>query len=89
MREQEKTSNDEESKSGVLGFREENNHYVVNIRWKDGVETESHFPSRGFEVVNPSTGERLGFMKGERALQILKEHAAEYANNEFSWRNFM
>src|SRR3989344_9656221 len=34
----------EDKKFGVLGYRIENNHYVVNIRWKDGHETEEHFP---------------------------------------------
>ncbi|MDO8558204.1 MAG: hypothetical protein Q7S09_03380 [bacterium] len=89
MSEQEDTSRETESKIGVLGSREEDNHYIVSVRWKDGLESESHFPVRGFEVVNPATGKHLGFIRGEKAVDILKKHAAEFSRGEFSWQGFV
>ena len=75
--------------SGVLGYRIESGHYVVDVRWKDGEKTESHFPVMGFPVVNPATKKLLGKLSGEEALKILQEHAIEYERDEFSWQNFV
>ncbi|OGN08857.1 MAG: hypothetical protein A3J46_03125 [Candidatus Yanofskybacteria bacterium RIFCSPHIGHO2_02_FULL_41_11] len=79
---------EKEKKFGVLGYRIENNHYVVNIRWKDGHEVEEHFPVRGFPVVDPATGESRRSIDGRRALKILEENAANMTADEFSWLNF-
>ncbi len=78
----------EEKKFGVLGHRIENNHYVVDIRWKDGHETEEHFPVKGFPVVNPETGAVHDPIEGKKALKILEENADKMTAEEFSWLNF-
>ncbi|HEY4474682.1 MAG TPA: hypothetical protein VJC06_02060 [Candidatus Paceibacterota bacterium] len=78
----------EKQKFGVLGHRIENNHYVVDIRWKDGHETEEHFPVKGFPVVNPKTKEVHNSIEGKRALKILEENADKMTAEEFSWLNF-
>ncbi|MEK7121082.1 MAG: hypothetical protein AAB857_00060 [Patescibacteria group bacterium] len=79
---------DEERKFGVLSYKIENNHYVANIRWKDGHETEEHFPVAGFPVVDPVTGEKRHSIDGRRALKILEENAAKMTADEFSWLDF-
>lgn len=79
---------------GVLGSRIEFNQYIIDIRWKDGIETSIHFPQAGFEVVDVRNGnKRLGFIEGEMALKILEEQAGnlthdEY-NREFSWTHYV
>ncbi len=80
---------EQEKKFGVLRYRTENNHFVVDIRWKDGHETEEHFPIAGFPVVDPATGERRGHVDGKRALKILEENTAKMTADEFSWLNFV
>jgi len=87
----EKLENLGEKKLGVLGYKIENNHYVISLRWKDGHETEEHFPIKGFPVVNPVTGEKWGegHMDGKKALKILEENAANMTAEEFSWRDFL
>ena len=86
----EKLKNLGEKKLGVLGYRIENNHYVVDICWKDGHETKEHFPVRGFPVVDPVTGEKRGegHIDGKKALKILEENAAKMTADEFSWLDF-
>jgi hypothetical protein len=79
----------QKEKPGLLDYRIENNHYVARVRWKDGKETENHFPVDGFDVVNPKGNEYLGSIGGEKALEILQEHAGEYDYQDFSWRNFV
>ncbi len=79
----------EGKKFGVLGYKIENNHYVVDIRWKDGKVVEEHFPVIGFPVVDLKTGEKLGHIDGKRALKILEENASEMTIDEFSWLNFV
>ncbi len=80
---------EQEKKFGVLKYKTENNHYVVNIRWKDGKEVEEHFPVAGFIVVNPATGEKRGHIDGKRALKILEENTAKMTADEFSWLDFV
>ena len=63
---------EQEKKFGVLKYRIENGHFIVDIRWKDGYEMEEHFPIIGFPVVNPATGERRGHIDGKSALKILE-----------------
>ena len=77
-------------KFGVLNYKIENNHYVVNIRWKDGKEVEEHFPVKGFPVVNPATGKFIKKnLPGKDALKILEENAAKMTADEFSWLDFV
>lgn len=78
-----------ENKFGVLHYKIENNHYVVNVRWKDGHETEEHFPVRGFPIEDPATGEKRNPIDGKRALKILEENASKVTANEFSWLDFV
>ena len=78
-----------EEKRGVLGYKTENHHYVVSLRWKDGKESEHHFPEAGFQVVDPATHEKKGFIKGKEALRILQENAPSLNEDEFSWVNFI
>ena len=80
---------EQEKKFGVLKYRTENNHFVVDIRWKDGKEIEEHFPVTGFPVINPTTGERQSHIDGKRALKILEENAAKMTADEFSWLDFV
>lgn len=80
---------EQEKKFGVLGFKIENNHFVINIRWKDGKKTEEHFPVKGFPVKDPVTGETKHLIEGKRALKILEENAAKMTTDEFSWLNFV
>ncbi len=74
---------------GVLDSRIENGNYIVTIKWRDGKETEKHFPVVGFDVVDPVSHGHLGSIKGKKALEILQEHAAEYEYDDFSWRDFV
>ena len=67
----------------------ENNHFVVSVKWKDGIRTVNHFPVAGFPVEDPVNHRYLGNIKGERALEILKQYAADYECQKFSWRNFV
>ena len=81
---------EQENKFGVLGYRIENGHYIVDIRWKDGHKTEEHFPERGFPVVNPDTGEFIKKnLDSKDALKILEENAANMTAEEFSWLDFV
>ena len=80
---------EQEKKFGVLNYRIENNHYIVDIRWKDGKETEEHFPTTGFSVVNPVTGEKRGHIDGKRALKILEDNTTKMTADEFSWLEFI
>ncbi len=73
---------------GVLKYRTENNHFIVDIRWKDGKEVEEHFPIIGFSVVDPATGKKRGYIDGRRALKILEESAAKMTADDFSWLDF-
>lgn len=88
MNKNEMTGVEGENKFGVLGYRVENDHYIVDIRWKDGHETEEHFPVKGFPVVDPKTKEVHDPIEGKRALKILEENAANMTADEFSWLNF-
>jgi hypothetical protein len=74
---------------GVVGHRIENDYYIVDVIWKDGVRTEKHFPVGGFEVVNPGSKTLLGRIKGKQALEILEEHAGECDSGDFSWQDFV
>ena len=74
---------------GVLGVKEENDHFVVSIRWKDGKEDERHFPINGFTVVNPETNQKLGFVKGDKAVKILRDNVATFNEEDFSWADFI
>ena len=79
----------EGKKFGVLEYRTENNCYVVKLRWKDGKESEHHFPVGGFPVVDPVTHEKKGFIKGPEALKILEKNSPDINEEEFSWLNFI
>lgn len=87
----EKLKNLSEKKSGVLSYKIENNHYVVDIRWKDGHKTEEHFPVAGFPVIDPATGKKRGsgHIDGKQALKILEENASKMTADEFSWLDFV
>ena len=74
---------------GVLDYHIKNNHFVVSVRWKDGIRTVKHFPVAGFTVVDPVDHRHLGNIGGEKALEILKQHAGDYEYQKFSWRDFM
>ena len=74
---------------GEQGVKIENNNYVVSVTWKDGMKSESHFPEKGFEVFDPKTKDRLGFISGEKAISILKEHSSKYNLEDFSWIPFL
>lgn len=79
-----------ERAAGVQGEpRVENNHYIVDVRWKDGVETTLHFPVLGFPFMDLQTNQRLKFFTGKEAVVILKKHAGDYAHGEFSWKFFI
>ncbi|MEK7138795.1 MAG: hypothetical protein AAB799_01300 [Patescibacteria group bacterium] len=77
-----------EKQKGVLSFKIENNHYVVKLRWKNGKETEHHFPEKGFAVFS-SDGTRVGFLRGQDALKILQDHSSNMNKEDFSWLNFV
>ena len=83
------SAQEQKNKLGVLKYRIENNHFVVDIRWKDGKEVEEHFPIIGFSVVDPTTGEKHGHIDGKRALKILEENTAKMTADEFSWLDFV
>lgn len=70
-------SSPEKHQPGVLSHRIENRHYVITIRWQDGQESDMHLPTGGFDVINPDTGQPLGRLTGEEALQVLVDHAGE------------
>jgi len=85
----EKIGTGQENEFGVLSHRIENNHYIVSIRWRDGVETDKHFPVSGFPVVDPKTDKSLGHINGNKALKILEKNSAEMTADEFSWLDFV
>ena len=89
MNKMETSKPEQEKKFGILNYRIENGHYIVNVRWKDGRETERHFPTIGFLVVNPTTGEKRGYIDGKKALKILEENTASMTSDEFSWLDFV
>ena len=74
---------------GVQDEKIENNHYIVTVVWKDGKKNNRVFPENGFNVFDPVTKERLGFISGEKAASILREHASEYDSDSFSWIPFI
>lgn len=74
---------------GVLDYHIDNDHYVVNVKWKDGIKTVQHFPVVGFTVVNPATKKYIGNIEGKKALEILQQHAGDFNHQEFSWRDFI
>jgi hypothetical protein len=76
-------------KYGVLRWREENDHYVVDVRWKDDMTTTLHFPIVGMTIVNPANNERKGYITGEKALEILQNHAGEFEHDKFSYLDFV
>ena len=75
-------------KCGVSGYRIENNHYVVDVVWKDGKKVTSSFPVSGFTIVNPATKKILGVMGGRSAIKVLKRYAPQYNYDDFSWQDF-
>ena len=74
---------------GVQGHRIEHNEYVVDIIWKDGTRTTSHFPEDGFEIADPKTHAVLGKIKGKKVLETLTREAANYNFGDLDWRNFL
>ncbi len=76
---------------GVHSYRIDREEYVVEVVWKDGTHTTSHFPVEGFDVVNPNDKEhqKLGHIKGSRVLQVLQEQAANFNYGDLDWRNFL
>jgi len=79
----------EENKLGVLGYKIENHEYTVKLRWKDGKENEHHSPENGFVVVDPSTGVRMGAIKGKDALKILEKNSPNLNEEDFSWLDYV
>lgn len=71
--------------AGVINQRIENNYYIVGIRWKDGQESEMHFPVGGFPIIDPASRQTLTQIKAEQALALLRQHAAMLTRSEFSW----
>lgn len=84
----ENLSNEKSEESGVKSVKIENNHFVVDVVWKDGYKSTSHFPVDGFEIVNKN-GKRIGYMYGDCALDILKEYSSQYKFEDFSWIDFV
>lgn len=82
-------SSPEQHRPGVRSHRIENNYYVVDICWRDGRESQIHFPVAGFNVVNPETNQRLGRLTSEKALQALVDHVGDLTREEFDWRNYL
>jgi hypothetical protein len=81
----------EVKKCGVQGEIESTKHsrginfYIVPIVWKDGKESEFHFPVNGFSIVDPKTNEKYGDISGMMALEVLKRFSQDFRSNEFSW----
>jgi len=74
---------------GVLGVTEENGHYAVHIRWKDGKESVRHFPVQGVEVWDVEKHVRLGRLSGDRMVNILKDVSADRCEGELEWKDFL
>ncbi len=87
----EKISNGKGSKegNGRGDIKIENGYYLVPVVWKNGEKSTNHFPESGFTIVNPGTNDVLGYINGEKAVSILKEHSSEYNREDFSWIPFL
>lgn len=72
---------------GVLSQKIENNHFVLEICWKDGKITTTHFPVSGFDVVNPATKKMLGHVSGEKAIEVLTTVSQSYNYGDFNWQS--
>ncbi len=86
---QKNMENFEGEKMGVLEHKIVDHHYSVDIRWKDGKESQHNFPENGFAVYDTETNHKLGFLSGPEALKILEEHASSENEEDFSWTNYV
>lgn len=78
----------EKPKFGVLDYKIVDHHYQVDIRWKDGKESQHNFPENGFFVFRPGTETPSFELSGYAALQILINHAAELNEDELNWLDY-
>ncbi len=79
----------ENEKSGVLDYKIIDHHYSVDIRWKDGKESQHNFPENGFGVYDTETHDKLGFISGEEALDILRKYSPSMNEEDFSWLSYV
>lgn len=83
----------EEQKFGVLDHNIVDGHYVVDIRWADGKESQHNFPEKGFGVYKPgyepSRHGKPPFLTGKEALEILTEHSGTMNEEDFSWLDYV
>lgn len=79
----------ENKKLGVLDYKIKDHHYIVDIKWKDGKESQHNFPENGFGVYNPETHDKLGFISGKDALDILRERSPSMNEEDFSWLSYV
>ncbi|OGN00965.1 MAG: hypothetical protein A3B91_00600 [Candidatus Yanofskybacteria bacterium RIFCSPHIGHO2_02_FULL_41_29] len=79
----------ENQQLGVLNHKIINHHYAVDIRWKDGKESQHNFPENGFGVFDLKTQDKLGFISGQEALDILKEYSPFVNKEDFSWLDYV
>ena len=89
MSEQEPQNNEDEKKPGVLSERTENNYFIIHILWIDGHESDMYIPTGGFPVVNPETQQRIGFLKGEEAVAILRRETTTKTKKEIRWADYL
>jgi hypothetical protein len=78
-----------EKQPGVLSERTENNYFIIHILWIDGHESDMHIPTEGFPVVNPETQQKIGFLKGEEAVAILRRETPTKNKEEISWVDYL
>jgi hypothetical protein len=78
-----------EKQAGVLSERMENNYFIIHILWIDGHESDIHIPTGGFPVVNPETQQRIGFLKGEEAVAILRRETPTKTKEEIRWADYL
>lgn len=83
----------EDSKLGVLNYEIKDHQYVVDIRWKDGKESQHNFPEKGFGVYKDGyEASRHGkppFIEGKEALEILKKYSSTMNEEDFSWLDYV
>jgi len=78
---------------GVLSWEIKDRYYAAKIRWKDGKESEHHFPEKGFPVYKLENGKPIGqplkIISGKEALKILADNSPFMEESEFFWKDFI